>query len=257
MDRFDCIVVTKDNPSILASFLNSAKQNGWGSRIPVRFLVVNNGSPESVAWIDPTWLRVEIIQMPENVGWTRGVLAGWRQSAAEFVCVSNDDIVMLPGLFGSMDRMLRHFDDSRVGMVGIGTTDGYGPQSLTWVSEAQQPGQHVWSVAMLQGCFSFYRRAAVETVGVLDESFLMHDDTDLCIRLRRGGFRVLLDRAYTVKHYGGQTGRVLYPGTWGEPGMVGPAIGQLIRKHGRPVVEEAFQFVPMPYAVEERSPVHV
>jgi GT2 family glycosyltransferase len=78
---------------------------------------------------------------------------------------------------------------------------------------AQYPMQR-WSrveprpVDVVQGASLLLRRAALEQIGPLDETYFMYtEETDLCYRLRRAGWSVYWAPASVVTHYGGQSTR--------------------------------------------------
>ena len=60
-----------------------------------------------------------------------------------------------------------------------------------------------WTV----GAFLFMRREALLSAGLMDERFfLFSDEPDLCLRIKRGGWRIVHLPAMTIVHHAGKAG---------------------------------------------------
>jgi GT2 family glycosyltransferase len=73
---------------------------------------------------------------------------------------------------------------------------------------------HAWStdrareVDVAQGACLILRRVALDRVGLLDERFFIYsEEVDLCLRLRRQGWRIYWVPGARVMHHGGQSTR--------------------------------------------------
>lgn len=68
-------------------------------------------------------------------------------------------------------------------------------------------------VGAINGAYMLTTRAAIERVGLLDESFWMYgEDLDWCVRFREAGYRAMYDGRVTAIHLkGGSTGRARSP----------------------------------------------
>ena len=63
-------------------------------------------------------------------------------------------------------------------------------------------------VEAISGAFMFVRRAALETVGPLDEGYFLHcEDLDWCERFRRAGYKVIFVPDVTAVHDQGASSR--------------------------------------------------
>jgi GT2 family glycosyltransferase len=50
------------------------------------------------------------------------------------------------------------------------------------------------------------RRSVIEEIGLMDESFFMYyEDVDLCLRIRKAGFRIVFVPDSTITHIGGRS----------------------------------------------------
>lgn len=193
-------------------------------------LVVDNGSSDgSQQMVRDNWPNVELVALPENVGFTRANNIGIRRSRGEFLLFINADALVTPGC---LDRMLeRMLSDPRAGAIGPRLTyaDGRWQRwtagrepsigaalnyylflerlSPRWrglylgrdVKLAFQP-DWVTSACML------VRRAALDEIGLMDEGFFVYmDDVDLCRRLREANWHVWYEPETSAIHYMGQS----------------------------------------------------
>ena len=62
------------------------------------------------------------------------------------------------------------------------------------------------AVDWLVGACLLCRRKALETIGPFDEGYFMfHEDTDLCYRAQKAGYKVLFAHEARVVHFGGKS----------------------------------------------------
>jgi N-acetylglucosaminyl-diphospho-decaprenol L-rhamnosyltransferase len=66
------------------------------------------------------------------------------------------------------------------------------------------PADGTYEVGAINGAFMLARREALERVGLFDENFFMYgDDLDLCIRMKRAGYKIIYDGRGQVTHLKG------------------------------------------------------
>lgn len=202
-----------------------------GRRLEV--IVVDNGSSDGTAnMVRRDWPGVRLMANSQNVGYTRANNQAIRVSRGEHLLLINSDALVTDG---SLDRMLDGMDrDARVGAVGPRLVYGDGRwqrwtagraptlraavnhylflerlfprhpafEGLYLGQDVRQPIQAEWvsSACML------VRRAALDEVGLLDESlFVYMDDVDLCQRLRDGGWTIWYCPEAEAVHFGSQS----------------------------------------------------
>ncbi len=195
-------------------------------RLPLEVVVVDNasrdGSPDLVRAAYPT---ARVIENRSNRGFSAANNEGLRASTGPQVLILNPDAEVTPGAVETLSGIL----DARppVGVVGPLTRnpDGsvqvsFGPD-LTPLAEwrqrrlvrgvrdrrpaalreaaARAATEH--DPSWVSGSCLLARRRALESVGGFDEGFfLFEEDADLCLRLRRAGWRVLFTPAAEVRH---------------------------------------------------------
>lgn len=188
----------------------------------VEVLVVDNGAPEPAGPLLKARVPgVRCLRSPENRGYAGGANLGIREAlaaGADVVALFNNDVRVHPGATAAAcaalaadpgiavvgAKVLLREDPSRlwlawgritwrqslVGLVGAGARDGPRwdrPRDVEWIG----------------GCALWFRRTALEAVGLFDERFFAyHEEVDWCLRARRAGWRVRYCPAAVVRHTG-------------------------------------------------------
>lgn len=101
---------------------------------PHEIIVVDNGSPADDKRIFPD---VEMVCLPENIGYVRGTNAGWRMATGDYIALCNNDISLSSGCLEKMALALER------------------NETLGWVSACYQAGG--W-----KNCIAEFRWDALE-----------------------------------------------------------------------------------------------
>lgn len=188
----------------------------------VEVLVVDNASPEPVApLLEARVPSARCLRSRENRGYAGGANLGIREalaSGAEVVALFNNDVRVHPGAGAAACDALQA--DPRIAVVGAKVLLREDPARLwlawgrvTWrqslvalVGAGARDGPR-WDrprdVDWVGGCAMWFRRAALEQVGLFDERFFAyHEEVDWCLRARRAGWRVRYCPAAVVRHTG-------------------------------------------------------
>lgn len=204
----------------------------------LRVVVVDNASAdESVAMVREEFAQALMIANETNVGYAAAVNQGMRAIPADQVLILNSDIEVRAGSVEELQRVMA--EDAQVGMAGPELVLPDGRVQETWgegfslgefarqqllvdkvwrrkVSNAgETPALRVegekagWQeVAHLHGAALLVRGEALEAVGELDEGYFMYcEDSDWCLRLRRGGWKLAYVPGATMLHHHGASSR--------------------------------------------------
>ena len=192
-------------------------------------VVIDNASGDGSAdAVRARFPSATVIANAENVGFARANNQGLRVARGEYVLVLNADAEVGAGAVETMAALLDARPD--VGIVGPRTRypDGriqvsFGPMLAPvaeWrqrrlvrgvqrgdaaaLARAEALAAAEQEPAWVSGSCLMARRAALEAVGFFDEAyFLYEEDVDLCIRVRRAGWRIVYTpRAEVVHHLG-------------------------------------------------------
>ncbi len=219
------VLVCWNNKAYLEPCLNSLYEGGLKSRFEV--VVVDNGSTDgSQAMLREKFPEVKIIQNDYNAGLGKASNQGIEATRGRHVLLlNNDTLVNGPSLDAMVDYLDKH---PRVGAVGgkLLNPDGsiqacYNNFPTLWeefliatqIGERIRPGypaimegSEVKSVDWIGSACLTVRRAALDQVGLLDESYFIYgDEADLQYRLKRAGWDVVYLPHVTTIHYGGRS----------------------------------------------------
>ena len=178
-------------------------------------ILVDNGSrPDTRRFIDGLKGAVKI-RNKTNLGFSKAVNLGLKAASCGYIAVVNSDVVFfdggLQGLAACLDA------DPAAGMAGPLTNRTVGVQrvvldpklekssaSLAFFAQAMRlkfPGERFYVHRLVGFCFML-RRAAYESVGLLDERFGTgcFEDFDYCLRLRQAGWKLKAAKDVFVWH---------------------------------------------------------
>jgi GT2 family glycosyltransferase len=175
---------------------------------PARVVVVDNASadgPCDALRAEFPW--ADVVRSPVNGGWAGGNNLGLRHAlarGAELVILLNNDTVVSPHLvgrlraaadahpeFGVLGPVIRFMaEPCEVQTMGVRfNRPGFPGFFETVPVPPDRPGR-VDEVDIVNGCCLAVRRSVIDRIGLVDERFfLVHEESDLCLRAGRAGFR--------------------------------------------------------------------
>ena len=229
------IITHHKTPILLKLCLKSIKENVGDIEYEI-IVVDSEGIHESQEeireWFDQLTIKnfpeIRFISFRGNAGYAKIVNEGITRSRGEYVLILNADIIILNG---SIDKLIKFIQEHpKVGIVG--------PRLLTFSGAIQNSCFHFptigaiiarrtflgklnwgrnkieqflifsgndnqsYPVDWLQGSAMLVRKAAIEKVGLLDESFFMYlEDADWCRRFWQNGFEVVYLSTAQMAHY--------------------------------------------------------
>ena len=215
------VVVTFDSEATIEACLRSI-----APAEAAQVVVVDNASGDrSVEAARAALPGAELIASSTNEGFGRGVNRGIEATSAPYILVLNPDAVLQPGALPEIVRFAE--EHPKAGLVGprLLNADGslqhscfklpslrmafYGFFPLVPLDSSAN-GRYLSSeyerphpVEHLLGACVLVRRAAIDAVGPMDESFWMYfEETDWCRRMLMSGWQVLYTPSATVVHLG-------------------------------------------------------
>ena len=190
-----------------------------------RVVVVDNASPDDSvailreAYTDP---RVEILVNGSNEGYAGGNNRGIERAlsgGAKYILVLNNDTIADPSCLISLLEVME--SDPRLGIAGCPILDLLASRdspvtffgnriSLFTGSVTPMTGGADWTdpheVDAVCGAAIFLRKEMIERVGMFDSKFfLTWEETDLCYRARRAGYKVCAVPGPGITHLRSQT----------------------------------------------------
>lgn len=226
------IVVNWNVLGLLRECLRSVEAQRRRPASDYEVIVVDNASSDdSVSMVRREFPWVTLVENADNVGFGRANNQAYALASGRHVLLLNPDTVVLDG---ALDRMIDHLEaHPDVGALGcrLLNSDGsyqrwtagafptigrtarhaffldvlfrkrFGSRSLYLNSDVREDLEVDW----VSGACMALRREAVGD-HIFDDSFFMYgEDTELCDRLHRNGWRVVYSPSATVVHHHGKS----------------------------------------------------
>ena len=224
------IVIVSWNARVyLSQCLASLKGNVYAG--PTEMVVVDNASADgSAEMVRDDFPDVKLICNAENLGFAKANNIGIRQCTGEYIALVNSDVRLLSDCLTTLVAYCQAHP--KAGLVGPFIIGGEGKQQRScraapnpWnmfcravALDVIFPRSRIFNsyfmghwdhrttahVDILSGCFWLTRLAAIEDVGLLDESFFIYgEDMDWCKRFRDAEWNVVFVPQAQAIHYGG------------------------------------------------------
>lgn len=192
--------------------------------------VIDNGSTDGSAdVVAMEFPKVRLLRNPENRGFAKAVNRGIRETRAPFVLLLNSDAELRPGALEALAGYLRDHPEAAAAGAQLETPRGVRQHSFdVFPSPATellnkgllrrlfpsrfpsrlQERTEPFPVDSVVGACVLIRRAALESVGPLDERFFVFfEETDWCLRAQRQGWRIVVVPEARAVHDQGETKR--------------------------------------------------
>jgi GT2 family glycosyltransferase len=221
------VIPVHDAPEVTARCLKSLEVFGGDAEVIIvddgskleRTKLILDGACKQNGW--------KLIRNAQPSGHSRACEAGVAASSRPYICLLNSDTVMTPR---SWRGVINAFETSaRVAVVGPSTSYTVGPQYVQrawhcrhyWSDQqiwqfaeeyvAQQADEVIKEVPFLGGFAFFVRRFAWDEMGGFDKNLPDYgNETELCRRFTKAGWRLLWTKAAYIHHLGSESyGRTL------------------------------------------------
>ncbi|MDP8243687.1 MAG: glycosyltransferase family 2 protein [Candidatus Hinthialibacter antarcticus] len=182
----------------------------------LEIIIIDNGSTdESLLWLRQQ-PDIQLIENSTNVGACRARNQGIQRANAEYVLFMDSDAVLVTP--GAIERQVQTLqaDAKLAGAGGI----IYGDEAMEdiWCVSPTTDWEGNYDPAasvqmtndphILSTCFSLFRLDAVREAGGFDEFyFYLFEDGDLCLQLRKRGWRLMIDSEVKIIHHYSKQGR--------------------------------------------------
>lgn len=215
--------VVKPEVSVIIPVFNSAHHTlrclrsiAKDKSVEMEVIVFDNGSHDDTTQLLSRCRNIVVIKSAENLGFIKAVNAASKHAHGHFVLLLNNDATILSGSIRDAVDIFR--TEENVGAVGAriklatghvqeagsiifsdGTTDGY----LRNKRHDHFSGMYMRDVDFCSGVFLMLKRQQFAAMGGLDEVFspAYYEETDLCMRIRAQGLRVIYDPTLLIEHF--------------------------------------------------------
>lgn len=184
--------------------------------VPMEVIIVDNASSDRTAELLQNVHNARILRQDDNIGFLRGVNAALSEVRSGHVLLLNNDATLRRGtLAAAVEAMESAADIGAVGGPIIlpngalqeagsiiwrdGTCQGYGRD------DEPQSGPYMFrrEVDYSSGAFLLIREGLFQQLGGFDEAYApaYYEETDLCMRLRANGYRVIYEPRAAIDHF--------------------------------------------------------
>ena len=222
------IIVNRNTSGLLADCLNHV----YGSRLTgeLQVIVVDNGSTDdSIRMVRERYPEVELIEAGKNLGFAAANNRGLKRAKGTFILLVNTDAMLQPDCAASLMELMQ--EDPRIGMAGPQLLNGDGTNQTSYEAvptlatetlnrsllkrlfPRRYPGKNrplsqPELVEALIGAVMMIRREALNELRGFDEDyFFFLEETDLAVRMRVRGWKVVHDPRPKAFHLQGATAR--------------------------------------------------
>ena len=227
------IVVSYNTSGMLKECLESLYQNPGSHELEV-FVVDNASKDDSVAMVREHFKPVHLIENQTNRGFAAANNQAYEKASGDYVILLNPDAYVKPGaienavsfmeshpecglcggrlvnLDGDLDPSARRFPNSLYKFFTLsGLSDRYASSKIFGRGDFKYfDHKSVQEVDWVPGTYTIYRRRMLTQIGLFDERFFIYyEETDLCLRAKRNGWRVFFVPDAEVVHVGGGSAR--------------------------------------------------
>ncbi len=192
-----------------------------------RVIVADNRSTDgSIEYLRENHPKVEIIELEKNYGFAAGYNHALQRVQAEIFVLLNSDVRVTPNWLGVV---LSHFEDPTVGAVQPKVLAELAPECFEYAGACggymdflgypfcrgrlfahteRDEGQYdcCREIFWATGAAFFVRASAFHAMEGFEPEYFAHaEEIDLCWRMKRAGYKILVEPDATVYHVGGGT----------------------------------------------------
>lgn len=217
------VIVNFNGEKYLHSCLDSITEN---LTISYEVIIVdNNSSDNSILIIKNEYHWVKLIQIDDNMGFSKGNNYGVKRARGTFILLLNNDTILRTDVVAAIN-ILRN--NQKVGLIGgkmLGTDGEYRysagrfprPHRIFMISKMLETGEYFkkgnfpvrlnekgYTVDFVEGSFMLLRKSFWNKIGGFDENFFMYgEDVDLCYRIKKAGFDIIYYPSVEYIHLSG------------------------------------------------------
>ena len=202
-----CYNSIEDIRECIPSILNQSFKN-------YEIIIVDNNSTDNTAeFIKKSYPDIKIIETGQNLGYALGNNVGVKEAIGEYIVILNPDTKVDPMWLSTLLRPLE--EDSTIGLTTSKIIEYYDRDHGACGNSPHYTGLHfprglekpITSftkpevIGAISGCSFAMRRDLFESLGGFDPEFFLYlEDSDLSIRTRYAGYKIMFEPESVVYH---------------------------------------------------------
>ncbi|MGB7509772.1 MAG: glycosyltransferase family 2 protein [Pelodictyon phaeoclathratiforme] len=223
------VIVSYNTREILRNCLDALFENSKGVHMEV-FVVDNNSADDSAAMVQHDFPLIRLIANDKNLGFAAANNQAFALASGRYIILLNPDAYIRPasiehcltfmeqtpqcGLAGGkiispegrLEPSARRFPSALSKLLTLSGLSGKFPASpiLNHYEFGGFAHDHPLEVDWVPGTFTIIRKAMLDAIGAFDERFyIYYEETDLCLRAKKAGWKVFFIHDAEVMHIGG------------------------------------------------------
>ena len=227
------VIVSYNTEDILRHCLQALFTHSAGIEMEV-FVVDNNSADGSCGMVQKEFPAVRLISNSKNVGFAAANNQAFRLASGRYIILLNPDAYLQPlsirkgidfmddtvqcGLCGGkiispegrLEPSARRFPSALSKLLTLSSISGKFSNSpiLNRHEFGGFAHDHPMEVDWVPGTFTIVRKEMLDSIGFFDERFyLYYEDTDLCLRAKKAGWKVYFIPFAEVMHIGGASSK--------------------------------------------------
>lgn len=181
MQQLTIVTVTYNSSAVINRLLTTLHAPEWN------IIVVDNGSHDECSTIAASFPNVHVIAS-DNIGYGRAANVGFREVKTPYVLLVNPDVEITCETIRSMVACMERHPDIGILGANMSAIPAEGLQEVDWIV----------------GALMLIRMEALAKVGMFDENiFLFYEETDLCKRFVKMGWRLAILQSAIARHEAG------------------------------------------------------
>jgi GT2 family glycosyltransferase len=227
------VIVSYNTREILSNCLDALFRNSTGLAMEV-FVVDNDSRDQSAAMVSERFPAVHLIANRQNLGFAAANNQAFRQSSGKYIVLLNPDAYVGPssipnavrymeshpdcGLCGGkiispegrLEPSARRFPSPLTKLLTLSGLRAKYPSSpwLNWHEFGGFAHDRPMEVDWVPGTFTIVRKTMLDAIGPFDERFFIYyEETDLCLRAKKAGWKVFFIPDAEVMHIGGASSK--------------------------------------------------
>lgn len=174
---------------------------------PFELILVQEGDDPEITKLLESY-KTKFVHNKIPLGFAGAMNSGYKLAKGSHICFLNNDIVAIPNWLTNM--MEAFSQDSEVGLVTPTFTESKNEQSIDFNNKEEFT--YIKDPLSLKGVCFLISKKALEEIGTWDESFGRGggEDNDICIRINKSGYKLVIARKSFIYHYGSAAFRELF-----------------------------------------------
>lgn len=171
------------------------------TKIPYELILVQEGENKEITDLLISY-KTRFIHNKIPKGFAGAMNSGLDIAYGNYFCFLNNDTVVTPGW---LEEMMSAFQDKKVGLVSPTYSElPFERRTKDEISNKSERFEYIDDPLSFKGVCFLVKKEVIDKIGKWDESLGLGggDDNDLCFRIKKAGYEMVIARKSFIYHYG-------------------------------------------------------